>query len=183
MTGGVLRRLPGDRRAVLAVEFAIALPVMLLLYIMAFVLSDMTSCNRKVTITARAMADMATRYAALSTSTSASNSVATIIAASEQVLTPYSTDKAMVRLSEVCALSTSATTVQVIWSQVQNGTALTVGNTFTVSSGLFTAGSCQILAEVQYTYTPAIGLGSVVSIPLYDSIYMTPRLSTSIPLS
>jgi Flp pilus assembly protein TadG len=70
------------------VEFAIALPVMLLLYVMAFVLSDMTSCNRKVTITARAMADMATRYAALSTSTSASNSVATIIAASEQVLTP-----------------------------------------------------------------------------------------------
>jgi hypothetical protein len=89
----------------------------------------------------------------------------------------------MVRLSEVCTLSTSATTVQVIWSQVQNGTALTTGNTFTVSSGLFTAGSCQILAEVQYTYTPAIGLGSVVTIPLYDSIYMTPRLSASIPLS
>lgn len=178
-----MMRLLRDRSAVSAVEFAIVLPVMLLLYMMAFLLSDMASCNRKVTITARAIADMATRYSALSTTASATNSVATILAASEQVLTPYDTDKAMVRISEVCALSTSATTVQVIWSQVQNGTALTVGNTFTVTSGLFTAGGCQILSEVQYTYTPAIGLGTGASVPLYDSIYMSPRLSTSIPLS
>jgi Flp pilus assembly protein TadG len=178
-----MRRLLRDRRGVSAVEFAIALPVMLLLYMMAFLLADMASCNRKVTITARAIADMATRYSALSTSTSATNSVATILAASEQVLTPYSTGDAMVRVSEVCALSTSATTVQVIWSQAQNGTALTVGNTFTVGSGLFTAGGCQILSEVQYTYAPVIGLSSMTSLPLYDSIYMSPRLSTSIPLS
>jgi Flp pilus assembly protein TadG len=172
-----------DARGVSAVEFAIALPVMLLLYMMAFLLSDMAACNRKVTITARAMADMATRYSALSTSTTAINSIATIMGASEQILTPYSTSNAMVRVSEVCALSTSATTVQVVWSQVQNGTALTVGNTFTVNSGLFTAGSCQILSEVQYSYTPAISLGTNKSLSFYDSIYMSPRLSSSIPLS
>lgn len=172
-----------DESGVSAVEFAIVLPLMLVLYLMAFLLSDMASCNRKVTITARAMADMATRYAALSTSTSATNSIATIMAAGTQVLTPYSTDKAMVRISEVCALSTSATTVQVVWSQAQNGTALTVGNTFTVASGLFAASGCQILSEVSYTYTPAIGLGTETSLSLYDSIYMSPRLSTTIPLS
>lgn len=73
--------------------------------------------------------------------------------------------------------------MQVVWSQAQNGTALTVGNTFTVASGLFAASGCQILSEVSYTYTPAIGLGTETSLSLYDSIYMSPRLSTTIPLS
>jgi Flp pilus assembly protein TadG len=172
-----------DPSGVALVEFAIALPVMLVLYMCAFLLSDMVTCNRKVTITARTVADLATRYAALSTSTSATNSAATILAASAQVLVPYNSSNAMVRMSEVCALSTSATTVQVVWSQVQNGTALTVGNTFTVPSGLFVASGCQILAETQYTYTPPIGLGSMASLALYDNIYMSPRLSTTIPLS
>ena len=57
---GALRR---DTRAVALIEFAVVAPTLILLYLGSFVITDMISCNRKVTIAARELTDMSTRYA------------------------------------------------------------------------------------------------------------------------
>jgi Flp pilus assembly protein TadG len=165
------------------VEFAFVLPVMLAMYMLAFVLSDMIACQRKVTETARSVTDLATRYSALSTVSANANYIGTMLSASQQVMQPY--NGAVVRLSEVCALSNDALTVQVIWSQTSTGSgARTVGSTSTVPSGLFSTSQCQIMGEVSYAYTPMrlIG-GQTGSMYLSDTIYMIPRLTTNIPLN
>jgi Flp pilus assembly protein TadG len=52
------RRLACDARGVALVEFAICLPVLILLYLGAYVISDAITCNRKVTRSARAVTDL-----------------------------------------------------------------------------------------------------------------------------
>jgi Flp pilus assembly protein TadG len=118
------------RAALALVEFAIAVPVLITLYLGAFVLSDEISCSRKVTVTARTVTDLTTRYASMT-----STQLATIMASSAQVLAPYPVNKASVRVTEL--LVTGSTSAQVVWSQANaaSGTAtipaLTVGSTIT----------------------------------------------------
>ncbi|HWU04007.1 MAG TPA: TadE/TadG family type IV pilus assembly protein [Novosphingobium sp.] len=178
------RRLAGHAGGSVAVEFALVLPLMLILYLCAFVLSDMIAANRKVTIAARTLTDLATRYSALSLTSTDTNAIAPILAAGQQVMYPYSSTNTFVRISQVCASSTSATTVTVSWSQTSTGAnARTANSTFTVGSGLFATGTCQIMGEVTYAYTPIFFTHTGATVYLTDTIYMTPRLSASIPLS
>jgi len=180
-----MRALLANRSGVVAVEFAILLPLMLALYTLAFSLSDMIAANRKVTLAARTVTDLGSRYSALTTLGGATNNVDAVIAASAQVMLPYGTGTA-VRLSEVCASATSATTVTVVWSRTSQGAtgARAAGDTLTVPAGLFTTSACQLMGEVSYAYTPWRVLGGAGAVMyLSDTIYMTPRLSASIGLS
>ena len=88
---GALRR---DRGGNALVEFAVAFPVLVLLYVGSFVMSDAIACNRKVTITARALTDLATRYSNLTQA-----EAATILSASSQVMSPYTPANAVIVLS------------------------------------------------------------------------------------
>ena len=90
---GALRR---DRSGNALVEFAVAFPVLIALYVGSFVLSDAIACNRKVTITARALTDLATRYQSLT-----QNDATTILNASAQVMSPYAPANAFIVLSEI----------------------------------------------------------------------------------
>jgi Flp pilus assembly protein TadG len=132
----------GARAGVALVEFAIAVPVLITLYLGAFVLSDEISCSRKVTVTARTVTDLTTRYASMT-----STQLATIMASSAQVLAPYPVNKASVRVSEL--LVTGST--QVVWSQANaaSGTAtipaLTVGSTITLPANMATTGTYLVL--------------------------------------
>ena len=179
-----------------------ALPVLLLLYIGGYVITDMIGCSRKVTVATRELTDMATRSAQLTTA-----QVSTILGAAQQVMVPYDYSKATVTLNEVQVVD--STHVKVVWSQSANGTARTQWAAITVNAGLIPAyllptdtaaqsictdtttpagsagagnGGCLILGEVAYAYKPVMGLGAVTTTNLGDAIYLSPRVSSSIPL-
>lgn len=173
----IVRRLRDDQRGVSLVEFALTAPFLILLYLGTYQVNDAVACNRKVTITARTVADLTSQYANV---TSASE--ATILNASAQVMAPYDTAKATIIVSELYTDTNGVT--KIVWSQATGTTTPhTIGATFTANPNLVTNGTYSIVAEVTYAYVPAISFGVVGPLSLGDTIYMRPRISTSVNMS
>ena len=175
--GAAALRLWRDERGVSLVDFALTAPFLILLYLGTYQVNDAVGCNRKVTITARSVADLTSQYANV---TSASE--ATILNASAQVMAPYDTAKATIIVSELYTDTNGVT--KVVWSQATGTTTPhTAGAAFTANPNLVTNGTYSIVAEVTYAYVPAISFGVVGPLSLGDTIYMRPRISSSVTMS
>ena len=171
-----LRDLLADRQGTALVEFAVTFPMLVLLYVGSFTISDAIACNRKVTVTARTLTDLATRYPSLTQA-----DAATILNASAQVMTPYSTSNAVIAVSEVKVTDASHATV--VWSKGLNGPGLTAGTTVTIPSNMAATNTYLILGQVKYAYTPSVRFGNSGTLNLADSILMLPRVSDQVPLT
>src|SRR5262249_20806560 len=112
------RRLGGfscDQRGVSAVEFALLLPRMVTLYLGTVEVSQGISVDRKLTMTARTLADL------VSQSTTINNSSMTdILNASTAVMYPYATGSLKATVSSISIDANSKATVA--WSDSYNGT-------------------------------------------------------------
>lgn len=172
----VLRRLARDSDGTALIEFAFAMPFLLTLYLGAYVFADASSCDRKVTITARAIADLTSRSVSVTES-----DVTSILNAGAQVLTPYDVANAAMVLSEV--QMTDASHAKIIWSRTRNGTALPANASIAVPSGVAATGTYLIHARVTYQYRPVAWLWPMGTINLADTILMLPRKSDRVPLS
>ena len=170
------RTLGSETAGVVAVELALFAPLLIVLFIIGYALSDIIACNRKVATTARSVADLTSRFSAVNEA-----DVATILGASAQVLSPYTSANALVRVSEIKVLS--STSAQVIWSRAQGGTTLTAGASVAIPSGMAATGSYIIMGEVSYSYTPLLAYGLSQAMTLSDRSLMSPRLSDQVPLS
>jgi Flp pilus assembly protein TadG len=174
------KRLAGlrhDERGVALVEFACVLPVLLLMYLAGYQLTDALSCNRKVTIASRAMADLTTQNSTVTT-----DQMNTILSAAAKIMAPYDASNAAVRVTELYTDQKGKTTVY--WS-TPNGksTALKKGDEYILPNSLNTASRYDtylIVSEVTYSYKPAVNFGIVGPLALYDKIYMNPRISKSV---
>lgn len=118
-----------DSSGMVLMEFAIVLPVLLVMYLGAYTVSDMVACNRKVTIAATTLADLASHNLSPTTVSGApsTTSGATYLSAGALVLTPYPMSSATETISLIRVCST--TQAYVVWSQTQTqndaGTVLT----------------------------------------------------------
>lgn len=145
--------LRGRTEGSVLVEFAICLPVLLLLYQIAFVLSDMVTCNRKVTVATRALTDMVSRNLSPTaiTANPAAISATTYMSASAVVLTPYDISKAteQVALLRVC----DAGHAWVVWTNAQTQTSAGVAATATpvLTAGVLGAASIVALPAAMVT--------------------------------
>jgi Flp pilus assembly protein TadG len=165
-----LARLAGDDRGVSAVEFAMLLPLMLTLYLGAVEISQGIGADRKVTLTARTVADLASQASSLATSDMTNS-----LNAASAVIAPYSDANLKVTVSQVKIDANSRATID--WSVTKNGTARSKGSSVTLPTALVVANSCLIWSEVQYTYKPTVGYVVTGTLTLKDQIYMRPRLS------
>ena len=80
----MIARLARDTRAVTATEFAIVLPFLVAMYLGGYQLSDAISAYRKVTTATRTVADLTSQFPSVSDA-----ELDTVLAASQQVMTPY----------------------------------------------------------------------------------------------
>jgi Flp pilus assembly protein TadG len=170
-----LRRFARDRDAVSAIEFAIILPVMLLLYIGGVELGDGLQIQFKVTETARTISDLASQYIIIQ-----SSDMSNILAATSSVIAPYSASNMTMTVSEVTTNSQGQATIT--WSCSLNGTPHTVGATVTLPTNLQTPNISLIWGEVSYPYTPPMGYVVTGTLNLYQSNYFYPRLVNLITL-
>jgi Flp pilus assembly protein TadG len=168
-----IARLVDDRRGVSAVEFAMLLPVMMTLCLGSVEATQGIAASRKVTLTAHALADLASQYTDI-TNAGMSN----ILAAGSAIVAPYSAANLQEVVSEIAIDAQGNATV--VWSDTLNGTALTVGLSVSVPSSLAVPNSYLVLAQVQYSYNPSYGYVMTGTLTLHDQIYMRPRQSTSI---
>lgn len=163
-----LGRFAGDRRGVSAVEFALLAPVMVALYLGLVEISDGIGADRKVSLTASTLANLAAQYTTISTS-----DMTNILDASSAIIAPYSASNLSMTVS--CLNIDSNKTVTVMWSVERNATALS--GTVSIPSDLQVAGTQLILAEVSYAYTPTVGYTISGTLNLSDHMYMAPRIS------
>jgi Flp pilus assembly protein TadG len=156
-----------------AVEFAVILPFMLAAYLGGVELGNGVAINRKVAITTRAVADLATRYTTIHNADST-----TILGAASTIIAPYASGPLAVTVSQVSVNAQGTATIS--WSDTLNGTAHPVGTAVTLPGTLATPNANYIWGEVSYAYTPTFGYVMTGTYNLSDQIFMSPRQSASV---
>jgi len=171
-----LARALAHDEAVAAVEFALLLPIMLLLYFGGAEVTQAVLVNRQVALTATTVTNLVCQYTTISQSTQMPD----ILNASTQVMAPYSAANVQVVVSSISIDSHGNATVA--WSQTLNGTALTQGQSVTLPSALDVPNSTVVLGKVTYTYSPPYDFMKIGPFNLSSTVYMLPRDSTTINL-
>jgi Flp pilus assembly protein TadG len=180
-----VRELWIDAKAMAAVEFAMVLPFMLMLFVGGVELGSGMAINVKVTEATHSIADMVSQNTQISTAR-----MQTMLGAAAAIMAPYPiTDSnnnslIVVTVSQVSTDSGGNATVQ--WSQSYNGTTYGTGRPVNQVISLPTSltGSQNnnvsfILGEASYAYTPNAGYAITGTVTLHDSYYLFPRCSTN----
>jgi Flp pilus assembly protein TadG len=163
-------RFARDRRGVSAVEFALLAPLMIGLYLGGVEISEGISIDRKVTLAAGAVANLAAQTSTISTS-----DMSDLLNATTTIMAPYATSPLKITVS--CISIDSNKNAKVKWSVTRNGTALTAGSSVTLPSALKVASTQLLFSQVSYAYTPTIGYVITGPLTLSDQMYMSPRIS------
>src|SRR4051812_22093123 len=114
-----------DKRGVSAVEFALLAPLMIGLYLGSVEISEGISVDRKVTLAAGAVANLAAQGQTISTS-----NMTDILDAAATILSPYATTTLKITVS--CISIDAQQNAKVKWSATRNGTARSAGSAITL---------------------------------------------------
>jgi Flp pilus assembly protein TadG len=168
-----LARLRRDQRGVSAVEFAMLLPLMITMYLGAVEISQGIGIDRKVTLTTRTVADLASQVSSINNA-----DMTNLLNAAAAVIVPYDTSKLKVTVTGVDVDANGSAKVK--WSDTLGGTARAVGASVTLPAALNVANTSLIWSEVSYSYKPAIGYVITGTLNLSDQLYMRPRISEKV---
>ena len=183
----VYRRFIASTRGVAAIEFAMILPVMLIMLLATFDAGNAIAVYMKVRSATYILAAITNQYS--TTTPIQSTDMTAITGATSAVLAPYSSSPVVVVISEASISAAKQTTATVVWSATLNGTALGVGSSLPLPASLNTTNNntcsaypCYVIyGQVQYTFTPLFGYFAKGGITLSDSVFVTPRSSNCIP--
>jgi Flp pilus assembly protein TadG len=170
------RRFFADQRGTSAIEFAVLLPLMLVMYFGSIQITDAISADRQVTQVASTVAEITSQYTQV-----APTDVSNILSAASAVLSPFSLANATVTLTSVTIDNSGNATVA--WSSCVNGTARSGNVTNLIPAGLLVPNTSVIWGEATYNYKPAIGWVIAGTLQMYDQIFLRPRQSTSVTLN
>jgi Flp pilus assembly protein TadG len=174
-----LARFTDECRGVAAVEFAILLPMMLTLFLGSIEVSTGVAIQRKVSLSAHAVADLASQYTSISNADmSGILGTSTVAGAPADIIWPYPAAKLQAVVSELAIDGQGNATV--VWSDTLNGTARAVGSSVTLPAGLATPDTYLIMGEASYNYNPTYGYVLTGAMTLSDQIFVRPRQSNSV---
>lgn len=173
---GLAGRFRRDGRGVSAVEFAMILPIMATLFLASVETTQGLQADRKVSLAARALSDLASQATVI-----ADSDMSNILDATADVLSPFPMANARVIVS---GIQTDILGVsRVVWSDARNGTRYSCGQVVTIPTELKPAigtSGFLVLAEVRYNYTPAIAYLITGTVALTDRLYTRPRIGDTV---
>ncbi|MBN9603822.1 MAG: pilus assembly protein [Afipia felis] len=176
-----VRRLMRDTKGVAAVEFAVIMPVALMLFFGAIEVSTGVAVDRKVVILTRTLSDLISRAQTI-TDVDINNS----FNISSAVMAPYSNGPVKAKISQIY-IDPKTLQPKLVWSKGYNVAANACGAAISLPSGLAIGGTYLILSEVSYDYTPVAGMsGGVFSPPTFhlsDKTFTRPRQTDSVSYS
>jgi Flp pilus assembly protein TadG len=171
-----LRNLARDNSGIAATEFAVIVPIMLVLFFGTVEFSSGIAVGRKVTMMTRTLSDLTSQ------STSVGDTdMANFFAASAAIMTPYSATPTKATISELY-VDPSTLNARVQWSKTyQGGTARAQSSIVTIPAALAVGGTYLIFSEISYLYVPTIGyVMAKAGVNLSDVSYTRPRQSTCV---
>lgn len=163
------RRLQSDGKGVVAVEFALILPVMLVLYYGIVELGQAAMADRRVTQLNRSLVDLASRKTALN-----DNDADLAFAVGQMIMGAISTPTTL-KMTIASVVVDDKGVAKLCWSAQKNTTAPPAN--ITLPDGLLIPKTSVIMAEASYVYEPLLG-DLVVKSALTlggNRIYMRPR--------
>ena len=182
-----VRGFVADKRALAATEFAVIVPLMLVMFFGTVEFSSAVAVDRKITLIARTLSDLTSQSTTLNDA-----SMKDTFTASISVVMPYDATLVKGTISQIYIDANSVAKVQ--WSKAGTITsgatqatlatsARNAGDTVTtmIPPALLIPSSYLILSEAKYTYTPTIGYVLKSSVTLSDLSYTRPRQVTCVP--
>ncbi len=192
MRSGLFRTLPAWRndKGVAAVEFALILPVALLILGLVVYGGQIFRVQRKVTLAAKTVADLVAQGNNTGSATITAAEFNQILSYPGLILFPNDPGAVQVVVSQLSVTvgSSGAATGTVVGSWANaNGTPRTVGQQLSVDPDIaaaFTgaASSYVVLGEVHYPFQPYGVSYSLPPVTLHDSIMMIPRTAAEITI-
>jgi Flp pilus assembly protein TadG len=177
-----------DCSGIVAVEFAMIVPFMLVAFFGAVEISTGVAVDRKVSLVARTLSDLTSQSVPPTSQTPWSmitdTDLQNIFTASIAVVSPYSAEPTKATISEIYVDSNGVAKVQ--WSKAatiaSNATQATLtssnrntGDVITMPAALLVNKTYVILSEVRYLYKPTVGYVMTSSVTLSDLAYSRPR--------
>lgn len=167
-----------------AVEFALILPVMLLLYSGSVELSEALAVDRKANRVSSTICDLVSQETDVT-----SAEMQNIFDASSAIMEPYPSGSVL--KMELIVVDIGASSQTVAWSRARQGGTTTTpfakgaASPITVPSSIAVTGTQVVVARITYSFTPAFSfyLQSLYKTKNYDLQHifmMRPRLGTAI---
>ena len=185
LAGSLLARFVRAERGVAAIEFALILPFMLVVYLGSMEASTLISVDRKVQSVAGTIGDLVARADGTLTATQ----IQDYFRAASGIMTPYTSDEV---LQVVTAVNVDdAGTATVAWSrQYQDGvySAITPhadNAPYPLPDEMIaiSKGRTVIVGEASYSFTPLFGMIFNQPVNLYRSSFYLPRFGGSITVN
>jgi Flp pilus assembly protein TadG len=178
-------RLGADCSGIAATEFAVIVPLMLVMFFGTVEFSSGVAVDRKVTLVARTLSDLTSQSTTV-TDTDLSN----FFAAAAGILTPYSATPTKSTITQLY-VDPNTLKAKVQWSKASTidssgnvvlGTSThNASDVVTIPAALAVAGTYLIWSEVSYQYVPAVGyVMAKTGINLSDLTYTRPRQSSCV---
>jgi len=179
-------RLWRDRSGIAATEFALIVPIMLVMFFGTVEFSSGVAVARKVTLVARTLSDLTSQAGPPIDD----NYLQNVFTASIAIMPPYPATPTKAQLSEIYIDSNNIAKIQ--WSKAatigSGATSATLaastrnaGDIVTVPPDLLIARTYLIFSETSYLYTPTVGYVMGMSgVTLSDSAYTRPRQVTCV---
>jgi Flp pilus assembly protein TadG len=146
-----IRAMRRDHRGVSAVEFALIVPLLILMYVGVAEMGNLLTVVRRVETMSSTAADLTAQVKQVS-----NTDLRDIFAASTSILDPYPTTPLKVVLSSVVADANN--NGKVAWSCASHGSPRAVGSSYPLPANTSVANSSVIVAEITYQFTPLLGL-------------------------
>ncbi len=168
----IIARFRRTREGTAAVEFALILPVMIVLFFGVVEVSQALSCRSDVINVASTTADLTAQA-----STMSSADVTNVFNAASAILYPYNASAAKITITSIVYNpdTGSLTSGTVAWSCANSGPGHGKDTTITLPDRLMTEGGSVIMAEVTYDYTSPTTLTMGTSMTMQNTFYAKPR--------
>jgi len=170
-----------DTKGVSAVEFAMIIPLMFVMFFGMLDLSNGFAVDRKISQISQGIADLASRYTTL-----AETDVTNFFIIADAMLTPYDKTQLKATISQVY-IDPSTKTAKVVWSRGDEkknvGTVVSVPTNLIVkdAAGNYLPNQYLILGEANYRYVPTIGwVVPKGGLTLTDAMYTRPRQTSCV---
>lgn len=183
-----------NRKGVAAVEFALIVPILLIMYFMTMEASQAIETSKKVGRIGSMVADLVTQQPTI-----VKADLDAIMQIGTSTIQPYSRSTPNITITAIQVTTDTPPKVLVVWSRKVasgvNSVGATAGTATTVPTTLKVAGTFLIRVESTLSYAPIIAwttntqqkLGLTQSltttIPMGETYYLRPRRSLTIPCS